>query len=87
MTTWNDYKKKITSISKNEMDVIDMLSYLQSERIRQGISQQELANRTGMKQPQIARIERLDSVPSLTTLQRYANGLGLNLQLSVTELA
>ena len=30
-----------------------------------------------MKQPQLAKIERLDSMSSLTTLNRYVHGLGL----------
>lgn len=37
----------------------------------------ELARRIGMKQPQLAKIENLTSIPSLETLDRYARGLGL----------
>ncbi|MFD1393364.1 helix-turn-helix domain-containing protein [Lacticaseibacillus jixianensis] len=84
MTTWKDYKKTITAISPSEMSVIDTLAYLHSERIRQGISQRTLTTRIGMKQPQIARIEKLDSSPSLETLQRYASGLGLKVSLTVS---
>ncbi|QHJ74771.1 hypothetical protein [Lactobacillus phage JNU_P5] len=35
-----------------------------------------------MKQPQIVKIKSLTSLPSLTTLNRYANGLGLVLAKS-----
>jgi transcriptional regulator with XRE-family HTH domain len=83
MANWKDFKKSITSISEDEMTVIDTLSYLQAERIRQGISQHELAERIGMKQPQLAKIERMKSTPSLTTLNRYAHGLGLEIRMQV----
>ncbi|SJZ87706.1 Helix-turn-helix [Pilibacter termitis] len=83
MTTWKTFKKTITSISEEDMTIIDTLSYLQAERIRQGISQHELAERIGMKQPQLAKIERLESMPSLKTLNRYAEGLGLEIRVQV----
>lgn len=36
-----------------------------------------------MKQPQLAKIERLDSLPTLATLNRYARGLGKEIRLSI----
>ncbi|MDR1017878.1 MAG: helix-turn-helix transcriptional regulator [Lachnospiraceae bacterium] len=83
MTNWNDFKKSITSITKDEMIIIDTLSFLQSERIKQGISQKDFAEKIEMKQPQLAKIERVGSTPSLTTLNRYAHGLGLDLRIIV----
>ncbi len=38
-----------------------------------------------MTQPQLAKIELLDSVPSFTPLNRYAEGLGLKLKISITS--
>lgn len=87
MANWKDFKKSITSISTDEMTIIDTLSYLQAERIRQGVSQHELADRIGMKQPQLAKIERMESTPSLTTLNRYAHGLGLEIRMQVIPKA
>lgn len=81
MTTWNDLKKTL-NIDQNEMDAIDGLAYLVAERINRGISQKELAEKIGMKQPQLAKIENLTSIPSLTTLRRYAEGLGLTVTLT-----
>ncbi|MBD5316845.1 MAG: helix-turn-helix transcriptional regulator [Bacteroides sp.] len=78
MTTWNDLKKEVKSLSPVEVNVIDSLAYLHSQRIKAGISQKELAEAIGMKQPQLAKIESLTSLPSLDTLQRYAQGLGLH---------
>jgi transcriptional regulator with XRE-family HTH domain len=84
MTTWSEYKKTMTSFTSEELSVMDMLSALQAERIRRGISQREFADKIGMKQPQLAKIERMDSMPTLGTLSRYAAGLGLQLKLLAT---
>lgn len=61
--------------------MIDGLSFLTAERLEKGITQTELANRIGMTQPQIAKIESLDSIPSLSTLKRYAKGLGYDTEV------
>ena len=90
MVTWANYKISIVSITKSELTVIDTLSYLQAERLKRGISQKDLAEKIGMKQPQLAKIERMESTPSLTTLNRYAHGLGLEIQMRIvpeTKLA
>jgi transcriptional regulator with XRE-family HTH domain len=48
-------------------------------RIRQarGMSQQQLAERAGLKQPRIAEIERSDANPTLLTISRIAYALGV----------
>jgi transcriptional regulator with XRE-family HTH domain len=84
MTTWKEFKQTIHSVPKEELNIVNALTFLQAERIRQNISQQELANRIGMKQPQLAKIERLDSIPTLTTLNRYAAGLNLEINMTIT---
>lgn len=84
MADFDDFKKRMDTVfPAEEIEVIDTLATLHAERLKQGLSQRELADRIGMKQPQLAKIERLDSVPSLATLNRYAAGLGLRLKLSV----
>ena len=87
MTTWNDMKKDLKSIKPEEMTAIESLAYLQVQRIKRGISQVELADRIGMKQPQLAKIENMTSIPSLSTLNRYAKGLGLVATVSFKPLA
>ena len=85
MADFYDFKKQMDQVfPAEEMAVIDTLATLHAERLKQGLSQRALADRIGMKQPQLAKIERLDSVPSLATLNRYAAGLGLKLKLTVT---
>ncbi|WP_025021082.1 helix-turn-helix domain-containing protein [Ligilactobacillus equi] len=63
------------------MELIDSLAFLVAKRLELGISQKELAKRTGMSQPRIAKIESVDSIPSLATLKRYASGIGYDTQV------
>ncbi|BAI40903.1 conserved hypothetical protein [Lacticaseibacillus rhamnosus GG] len=85
MASWDKFEKKMDAVMPpQELNIIDALAKLHSERIRRGISQRELAKKIGMTQPQLAKIERLDSVPSFNTLNRYAAGLGLKLKISIT---
>lgn len=86
MRTWDEIKKNQTVISREEQSIISTLSFLQVQRMKQGISQSDFAKKIGMTQPQLAKIERLDSVPTLTTLNRYAKGLGLQINLSIAPL-
>ena len=86
MRTWEDIREKQTAIPKEELSLIDTLSFLQAQRIKQGISQTEFAKRINMTQQQLAKIENLDSTPTLATLNKYAKGLGLEIKLSITPL-
>ena len=47
-----------------------------------GITQKELAERTGIYQADISKIERGIANPSLSTLKRLADGMGMELQLT-----
>lgn len=51
-------------------------------RERRGLSQTELAKLTGMKQPQIARLESGAHFPAFTTLQKLLGVLGGKLELT-----
>ena len=51
-------------------------------RERRGLSQTALAKLTGMKQPQIARLESGAHFPALTTLQKLLGVLGGKLEMT-----
>ena len=53
-------------------------------REKSGLSQQGLAEKLGMRQPQIARLERGDTTPDLSTLLRLAQGLGIEFVVDFT---
>ena len=50
-------------------------------RLKAGITQQQLESVTGINQADISRIERGASNPSLTTIKRLADGLGMGLNI------
>lgn len=79
-------KKEIKSISPAQVNAIDSLAYLHAQRIKVGLSQKDLAERIDMKQPQLAKIENLTSIPSFETLDRYAKGLGLHAVITFKPL-
>lgn len=84
--TWTTIQQHQTSLSITTKQQIRLLAFLVSQRIKRGITQQDFAALIGMKQPQLAKIEQLQSMPSLTTLNRYAKGLGLKVTLALTPL-
>lgn len=51
-----------------------------------GLTQKELADRTGIAQADISKLENGSANPSLKTLQRLAQGMGMKLQLSFLPL-
>jgi ribosome-binding protein aMBF1 (putative translation factor) len=53
-------------------------------RADQDLSQRALAQRLGMKQPAIARLEAGDVTPSVGTLVRLSRNLGLEFHMDIT---
>jgi transcriptional regulator with XRE-family HTH domain len=61
-------------------------AFLQSARLRAGLSQRELAERAGVAQSEIARIESGKREPSIPTLQKILAGAGLELRFRLEPL-
>lgn len=59
--------------------ISDIIVKLISKRIELKMSQRQLAEKAGIKQPMIARIEKFESIPRLDTLIRLANALSLTI--------
>ena len=71
------YKKAYDALE----DEFDLAAVLIRARQRAGLSQAQLAERIGTKQPAIARIEG-GRLPSTQTLQRIAKATGNRLRIS-----
>ncbi len=61
-----------------EMDVIRAMA---DARISQNLTQKELAERTGINQADISKLENGTRNPSLKLLKRLADGMGMTLKL------
>ncbi|MBQ8413059.1 MAG: helix-turn-helix transcriptional regulator [Lachnospiraceae bacterium] len=82
-TIWEDgtlvETEKETSINK-------LLAYqLLLAREKVNITQKQLSERTGIYQADISKIERGIGNPSLSTLKRLAEGLGMKLEISFSS--
>jgi ribosome-binding protein aMBF1 (putative translation factor) len=62
----------------------DLGQMVYDRRTALGLSQTELAERCGMKQPQISRIEGGGTVPTIPLLRRLARALDSDLTINLT---
>jgi ribosome-binding protein aMBF1 (putative translation factor) len=68
-------------------DAFELGSRLRAERERLGLTQAGLAERMGTTQPTVARLEAGGVTPSLDTLHRAAEALGLELVVDFRQPA
>lgn len=69
-------RQRLAKVLENRNPGFRPLSAL---RLAAGMSQSELATLMGMKQPNIARLEKSPGDPSLSTLKRLAGALGVEI--------
>lgn len=91
MKDWKDLKDSLISLDVKEKEEIETISNLVAiiieRRMELGLSQRDLAAISGIKQPAIARLETLGSIPKLDTLIRILKALGLKICLVFDEEA
>ena len=63
------------------MDPIKTGGLIRAARKEKGLTQQQLAEITGIQQADISRLENGTGNPSLRTLKRLAAGMGMQLKL------
>lgn len=84
-TTFDDFYNnpdKVSPTEKQKIDFeVDLIGKIIKAREQKGLSQRELAALSGVKQPQIARIEMLKSTPQLDTLLKLLTPLGYKLSI------
>ena len=87
MSSYNDYKRKALENPdvKAEYDAsqpeYDIIQAMIDARNKEGLTQKELSERTGITQADISRIENGTRNPSLGMVKRLANGLGMRLKI------
>jgi len=92
-STWDKVKSKRPSTGARQRgyadatDAIVLGARVRSERERQGLTQTKPAVRMETTQPAVARLESGGVMPSLDTLRRAADALGLELIVDFREAA
>ena len=87
--TWADVRKEL--FTKEEIAESDLRVALIGELIKarkeQGISQRELEELSGVRQPVIARMENGNTTPNLSTVLKVLAPLGKTLYISALKKA
>lgn len=88
-TTFSDYLNDESRVSKAEKAQIEfetaLIGKLIEAREEKGLSQRELAEISGLKQPAIARLESMQTTPQINTLFKVLSSLGYTLTIVPTE--
>ena len=88
MRTYSEIKKQLLQNEevKTEYDRLEpeyqVIRAIVAARQEQHLTQQELADRTGIDRSDISKLENGSANPSLRTLKRLADGLGMQLQIN-----
>ena len=70
-----------------DASIADLLAVsLASARIEAGLTQKQLAETSGIYQADISKIERGLANPSLSTLKRLADGMGMALKIEFKKI-
>ena len=77
-----EFEKKWNEIQP-EMDVIRAMVDM---RIKQNLTQKELASRTGIDQADISKLENGTKNPSLKLLKKLAAGMGMQLKIEFVPM-
>lgn len=92
MSKWKDLEKELLSdtATKKEFDKLvpryAVISQLISARIKNKMTQQDVAKKVGTKQSAIARLESGSVNPSLEFLQKIAQVMGYKLTVHLSSI-
>ena len=93
MSKFSEYKQKKLQDSefKKEYDALesefDIIQAMIDARKQSGLTQKELAERTGINQADISKLENGTANPSIRTLRRLADGMGMKMKLVFEPLS
>lgn len=84
--TWEEYMEErlrdpeYAALWAESLPRIDLAVNVCLLRLERGLSQKQLAEAAGLSQPRITEIERSDANPTLLTITRIANALGVRVE-------
>lgn len=79
-----EYAQRIDWMMRNETS--DLIRRMVEERHRKGLSQQNIADATGIAAPNIARFESCKQVPTLQLLAKYADALDMQIRIEMMPM-
>ena len=83
--TFSDYMNDETRVSPAERERINfeisLIGKMIEARGEKGLSQRELAEMSGVKQPAIARLESMKTTPQIDTLFKVLHPLGYTIEI------
>lgn len=86
ITTFADYMADETRVSSAEREKINfevaLIGKMIEAREEKGLSQRDLAELSGVKQPAIARLESMKATPQIDTLLKILAPLGYTLSIT-----
>ena len=82
IAAFSDEERQEYAAAETALDLASMLYRIRQE---QGLTQRNAAERTGLKQQAISRLEKAASNIQLETLQRYLGALGYRIEISVID--
>jgi DNA-binding XRE family transcriptional regulator len=86
ITTFSEYMSDESRVSSAEREKIgfevELIGKMIELRKKKGLSQRELADLSGLKQPAIARLESFQSTPQIDTLIKALRPLGYTISLA-----
>ncbi len=77
-----EFKKEYDALTLEE----EIIQTVIEARKDTGLTQKELSERTGIAQADISKLENGNGNPSLRTLQRLAEGMGMRLKLEFVPI-
>jgi HTH-type transcriptional regulator/antitoxin HipB len=87
--SWDAYlaqqlkKPKVRKAFEEEKRVLNIGISLAKERKRKGLTQEEVAKQIGTSAPQVSRTERKPERTTVQTLMRYADAVGMELDMKL----
>ena len=78
-----EFRKEYDAL-ESEFDIIQAMI---DARKQSGLTQKELAERTGINQADISKLENGTANPSIRTLRRLADGMGMKIKLVSEPIA
>ena len=80
-----EYYEYIDARTRDQMS--EVVHKLTEQRQSQGLSQQDIAEATGMAALNIARLESCKRIPTMQVLAKYADADGMEINIEVVPIA